>query len=186
MSRQGPEDGRPRVFVSVGTDVHPFDRLVRWVGDLARAQPDLAHWTVQRGRSAPLPDLDTVDLLEHDAVEAALSTADLVICHGGPTTIAEVRRRGRRPLVVPRTVVHGEHVDDHQVLFSRRLAASGLVLLAEDEAAFLDLVRQALEDPRLLQGGADPSGGVDAAVDAFARQVAALMAGAPRRPPVRR
>ena len=39
------------------------------------------------------------------------------------------------PIVVPRDPARDEHIDDHQQLFSRRLAASGLITVVEDEAA---------------------------------------------------
>lgn len=173
-------NGRPHVFVSVGTDVHPFPRLLGWVSELARSEPELASWSVQRGWTEPTPGLETSDFLGHDDVVKVMAAADVVVCHGGPTTIAEVRRSGRRPLVVPRSPTHGEHVDDHQVLFARRLAASGLVLLAEDRTGFSTLLRRALADPAVLdrtEEGASPA----AAAAVFGHEVVRLLAAPARR-----
>jgi UDP-N-acetylglucosamine transferase subunit ALG13 len=72
--------------------------------------------------------------------------ARAVVCHGGPGTIMLSCSVGRRPIVVPRRHGLGEHVDDHQLAFSRRIAADGQIELAETEDRFVELLEQALED----------------------------------------
>lgn len=136
----------PRIFVSVGTDIHPFHRLLSWVSDLARQEPELADWQVQYGHS-PAPALPGSAFLSHDELCDALAAADLVICHGGPTTIAEARRRGRQPLVVARSAQWGEHVDGHQQRFVRRLAAANLIRAANEWPNFRQLVHDMLDEP---------------------------------------
>ena len=46
---------------------------------------------------------------------------------------------GKRPIVVPRRAERGEAIDDHQLEFVRRIAATGVIDLVEDPA---DLGRQ--------------------------------------------
>lgn len=123
---------RPRLFVSVGTDHHPFTRLVGWAADFARTNPG---WDValQHGRTpapAPVPGLEAFAFCDHARLLELFSDADAVACHGGPATITEARRTGHLPVVVPRDPASGEHVDGHQVRFATRLAAAGLVVLA--------------------------------------------------------
>jgi UDP-N-acetylglucosamine transferase subunit ALG13 len=48
----------------------------------------------------------------------------------------ETRAAGLRPIVVPRRAHLEEHVDDHQLAFSRFLASRDLVTLAEEEPDF--------------------------------------------------
>ncbi len=57
----------------------------------------------------------------------------MFVCHAGVGSIVLARRYGLRPIVVPRKHELGEHVDDHQLELSRRLAQSGIVTLVEDE-----------------------------------------------------
>ena len=122
-----------RVLVLVGTDFHRFDRLVGWVDRWAADRG--ADVLVQHGTSRP-PEVATGQpYLDWDKVQSEIADADVVVSHGGPATISEARKAGHRPIVVPRDPDLDEHVDDHQQLFSRRLAASGLVTVAEDEAA---------------------------------------------------
>jgi UDP-N-acetylglucosamine transferase subunit ALG13 len=62
----------------------------------------------------------------------AISQAGVVVTHGGPATIALARAHGKVPLVVPRLKAEGEHVDDHQVWYARKLAEQQEVVVLED------------------------------------------------------
>ena len=64
------------------------------------------------------------------------------------TTIAEARRHGHLPLVVPRNPVLAEHVDDHQQRFAQRLAEADLVRVVATAADFQVALEQALAAPR--------------------------------------
>lgn len=144
--REPGTDGRPRVLVAVGTDKHPFDRLVDWLREWHDEVAGEVRLTVQHGhtRADDLPD--AVPFLGHAELQAAMAGADLVVCHGGPATILEARRHGHLPIVVPRDPTRGEHVDDHQLLFARRLGAAGLVALCESRQELLDTLAAGLAD----------------------------------------
>lgn len=132
------------VFVSVGTDHHPFDRLIGWVDAWL---PDGVQCVVQYGTSAPPLRAEGVAYLSHGALTGLLEEAAVVVCHGGPATITESRRHGRRPIVVPRSPDLGEHVDDHQQRFCARMEAKGLISRTDDEDAFRALMDRALAEP---------------------------------------
>ncbi len=70
----------------------------------------------------------------------AMRAVDVIVCHGGTGSIVSSRLAGIRPIVVPRTKALGEHVDDHQVSFARRLARLGQVDLAESEETLHELL----------------------------------------------
>lgn len=139
------------VFVSVGTDHHRFDRLVRWADALA-AHPRVADVFVQRGSSGFVPACDSEPMIDADALRTRLAGADLVVCHGGPSTIMEARAHGHMPIVVPRDPDHGEHVDGHQMRFCDHLAAGGAIHLASSESHLAELV-----DTVLDAGGRGPA-----------------------------
>lgn len=69
-------------------------------------------------------------------LEAAISTADLVITHAGVGSALMSLGAGKRPLLVPRRARFGEHVDDHQALIADELAERGLAVQAE--ASFIE------------------------------------------------
>jgi UDP-N-acetylglucosamine transferase subunit ALG13 len=174
-----------RVLVAVGTDKHPFDRLVDW---LARWHAETAapvELIVQHGHTRAPGVSGAVPFLGHDALQDAMSDADLVVCHGGPATILEARRHGHQPIVVPRDPTRGEHVDDHQQLFARRLDAAGMVVLCEIREALYDALDAGLKDPSRYAVAADPQAYLArrAAVDRVGEIVEELVARSARRPP---
>lgn len=140
----------PRLLVSVGTDFHPFDRVVTWVDSWLEQHPDLADEVlVQHGTSRPSEHARNADLLSYADLQAAMRGAEVVISHGGPATIFEARRHGHVPLCLPRRPVLGEHIDGHQGAFVRYLGNAGLVRPVETEG---DLHREL--DRHLLQAAA--------------------------------
>jgi UDP-N-acetylglucosamine transferase subunit ALG13 len=149
-------DEKPFMFITVGTDHHPFDRLVRWVDDwfldggLLRARG-----LIQVGTSRPPRSVEWTDYLRADEMQATLDLASVVVCHGGPSTVMRSRRIGFRPIVVPRRQELGEHVDDHQVQFSRWLDRDqDVTVVGNDEGSFRDLLEHVVADRDAFRGAA--------------------------------
>ncbi|HLQ81629.1 MAG TPA: glycosyltransferase [Brachybacterium sp.] len=113
-----------RVFVTVGTDHHPFTRLIEWVDHWADTRTDL-DLVVQHGTAPPARHGENHELLDTSDIVEQYATADLVISQVGPGTIADANRAGHRPFVVPRDPALGEVVDDHQMAFGDFMAARG-------------------------------------------------------------
>ena len=135
----------PLVFATVGTDHHPFDRLVRWLdGWLESREDDRVRCLVQTGTSMQPQRASSREYLDYETMKALLRDAAVVVCHGGPATIMLCAYAGNRPIVVPRVHRLGEHVDDHQVVFTRRMAREGTIELAETEDRFRELLDDAL------------------------------------------
>ena len=136
---------KPLVFVTVGTDHHPFHRVVRWMDRwLEDGAADRVRCRIQYGTSSAPQVGEGRQYLGYPEMEASVAEAAVVVCHGGPGSVMMCRWMGKRPIVVPRRRDLGEHVDDHQVAFSRRMAAEGELDLAEDEGRLRQLVEQAL------------------------------------------
>jgi UDP-N-acetylglucosamine transferase subunit ALG13 len=114
--------GEGLVAVLVGTDHHPFDRLLGWVSDIADRGP--ARWFVQHGSTSLPTGLPGAPMLAPAALHDLLVRADAVVCHGGPGLIMEARALGHRPVVVARDPGLGEHVDDHSSASSPSWAAA--------------------------------------------------------------
>ncbi len=148
-----------RMFVTMGTDHHPMERLVAWAERWAERTSD---WEVQvqHGRTRGPRTGVGFAFCDHDRMQQLLAEADVVVSHGGPATITEARRFGHRPIVVPRDRARGEHVDNHQRLFVARLAGSGLVEQVETEDDFLAAVVAASYLPRQRRAGDEVPAGV--------------------------
>jgi UDP-N-acetylglucosamine transferase subunit ALG13 len=178
-----PDGAAPLLLVTVGTDHHPFDRLVRWAGAWLDGHPGRLRCLMQTGTSAPPSGpADWQAYLEYDALQEAMASAAAVVCHGGPGTILGARHMGAVPIVVPRQHRLGEHVDDHQVAFSRRLAADGdEIHLAETEADLHRLLDRVVAEPAAFRAGPGDraTGG---AVREFERLVGGLVGERPTGP----
>lgn len=150
------EPGKPLVFVTVGTDHHRFDRLIGWIEQWL-AVDDRARCVVQHGSAAPPAGADCHEFLPHTQMTALFEEAAVVVCQGGPGSITESRQAGRLPIVVPRVAELGEHVDDHQVRFSRHLAARGKIALADSAEDLYAHLGRALDRPAdyIVSGDAD-------------------------------
>jgi UDP-N-acetylglucosamine transferase subunit ALG13 len=151
----------PQVLVSVGTDKHPFDRLVEWVDRWAAEHRDVEVF-IQYGASRAPSFADGTALLSHVDLLAMIGTADVVISHGGPSTVMDIRSRGRLPIVVGRDPDFGEHVDGHQLRFAAHLGKHRMALLPRDEVSLHDLIDGGLAEPGSreldVDGDARPAG----------------------------
>lgn len=149
MRREAGESGsvQPLVVCTVGTDYHPFDRLVQWCDSLADARPDI-EVVVQYGASTPPRSATGEAFWSKEQLAERLSAAHVVITHGGPGSISEAQRAGTLPLVVPRDPTLGEHVDAHQQRFVARLHTAGAVVALSSEGDLLAQVGRRLAEPR--------------------------------------
>lgn len=163
---------RPLVFVTVGTDHHRFDRVVQWVdGWLADGAAERVECVVQHGSSKAPERARGYSVLDHDELQKWLAEASVVVTHGGPTTITETRRRGRIPIVVPRSPELGEHVDDHQERFCTVVADKGILAAARTENELRALLERALAEPAAFTVPTEGEDSVAAAVERFGRLV---------------
>ncbi len=140
-----PSPGIERLFVSVGTDYHRFDRLIWWLDEWLAVGRDVEHVIVQRGTSAESEYAESVEYLQRTQLIEEFQQASVVVCHGGPATIMECRKNGSVPIVVPREERYDEHVNDHQVDFCERLATHGDIQLARTKDEFFRLLDLAVE-----------------------------------------
>ena len=121
------------ILVTVGTHEQPFDRLIAAVAAL----PGDEALVVQYGTSALRDGRgEWIDFLSFDDLAQLAEQARAMVCHAGVGSIVLARRYCHRPIVMARRPKFGEHVDEHQLSLTRRLAAAGLVT-AVDSAAQL-------------------------------------------------
>ncbi|GAA3723678.1 UDP-N-acetylglucosamine transferase subunit ALG13/GT2 family glycosyltransferase [Spinactinospora alkalitolerans] len=159
-------EGRPLVLVTLGTDHHPFDRLVDWVDGYAREHSDVAV-VVQHGASRAPTAAQGTAFLDRHLLGSLMKRAAAVVTHGGPATITEVRRRGRLPIAIARDPELGEHIDDHQLRFVTRLDDAGLARSCASSQQLAATLDKALAQPGDFRidgvGGAGPAAAARAA-----------------------
>jgi UDP-N-acetylglucosamine transferase subunit ALG13 len=138
--------GGPTVatLVTAGTHEARFHRLERVIAELAGRQLLPAPVIIQTGctpreiaRSASLIE---VDFVEPSELVQLMSVAQFVVTHGGPGSIFMALQSGHTPIAVPRSAAHGEHVDDHQSAFVKRMGERGLVHAVQDPSAIEQVI----------------------------------------------
>jgi UDP-N-acetylglucosamine transferase subunit ALG13 len=154
MPEHEPSEPAPLILVMVGTDHHPFDRLVDWADDWLESragQP--VRMVVQHGRTHPPRLAEARDFIPRAELDDLLAEASVVVCHGGPSTIVESRRRGLVPIVLARSGALGEHIDDHQQRFARVMGERGLIRLTTEREQLLAAIDEAVATPLLVKEG---------------------------------
>jgi len=115
------------IFVILGMDVYPFDRLARAVDELQRDGTCGEDFFLQLGASSYLPKharferyLSFGDVCEH------IRQASVVITHAGAGSTLVCIQQGKHPVLVPRQPRYGEIVDEHQLPFADKFGQLGL------------------------------------------------------------
>lgn len=111
------------IFVTVGTHEQPFNRLIKKVDDLVANGDVKEKVIVQTGFSTYIPEYcEAHKMMSFEEMQAALRDARIVITHGGPSSFIEALQFGKVPIVVPRQEQFHEHVNNHQVDFTKLIA----------------------------------------------------------------
>lgn len=117
------------IFVTVGTHEQQFNRLVAEVDRLKKDQIIKDDVIIQTGYSDYIPvACEYKQMMGYDEMEKLFETADIVITHGGPGSIFGALKQFKVPIVVPRRSDLAEHVDMHQVEFTKYLQSKNNVL----------------------------------------------------------
>lgn len=122
------------IFVTVGTHEQPFNRLVEKVDRLKEKGAIKDDVIIQTGFSTYEPKhCKWQKLFPYQEMIKNVEDAEIVITHGGPSSFIMPLQIGKIPIVVPRKKRFDEHVNDHQVEFSKAVAErQGNIIVVED------------------------------------------------------
>ena len=138
------------IFVTVGTHEQQFNRLVSCVDELKRDGVITEDVFIQTGFSTYEPKYCRWSkLIPYEEMVKNVAEARIVITHGGPASFIMPLQIGKVPIVVPRQYKFDEHVNDHQVDFSRQLSQRmGIILPVFDIS---DLKKMILDYDQVVQ-----------------------------------
>lgn len=122
------------IFVTVGTHEQPFNRLIECIDNLKKDGVIQEDVTIQTGYSTYEPKYCTWQkLYPYEEMIKFVNEARIVITHGGPSSFIMPLQAGKTPIVVPRKHEFNEHVNDHQVSFSKAVVERmGTIIVVED------------------------------------------------------
>ncbi len=116
------------IFATVGTNHARFGRML----EALAAWPGTEELVVQHGPVAvERPGAVLKPYLSFDEMVSYIEESRLVVTHAGVGSILLALAHGKGPIVVPRLRRYGEAVDDHQLVFARRLDEDGLVTMVD-------------------------------------------------------
>jgi len=159
------------IFVSTGTHEQPFDRLVQCIDILSAGTEEV--FFVQYGyHTIPPTRAEGERLIAREKMENLIREARIVITHGGPGSIRACFDANKIPIVVPRQHQFHEHVNDHQLVFCRRLASGKRIILVEDIGGLEKAIRHY---GQLVTGCSLPEGLTHRARTIFCQNLAAVL-----------
>jgi len=142
------------IFLTVGTTKFPFSRLIKAVDEalvnlklgeklIAQVGDNKYQFSYQNKEifsEVPFPKMIFY-----------LSRARVVIAHGGVATILLALKYAKnKPLVVPRSKKFNEHIDSHQIFFSKFLAEKKLIKVAFPDENLFAVIGDYLRHPQKL------------------------------------
>lgn len=140
------------IFVAVGNPHNPSMRTLEAVEKLAAEgffgeEPVV----IQSGNN---PDFRprvarAVPFMDMEEFGRYVAEARLVICHAGAGSLSHVIRTGKTPVVVPRRLKYGEHIDDHQMELLEAFAGKDLLVPAYEVEDLPAAIQEAERRPRL-------------------------------------
>lgn len=130
------------IFVTVGTHEQPFDRLVKFMDDIKRDGLIDEEVVIQTGYSTYEPKYcEFRRMFPYQDMIRLVKDAHIVITHGGPSSFIMPLQEGKIPIVVPRQRQYGEHVNNHQLEFTRAIKKrQGNIIVVEDIEEMTDIL----------------------------------------------
>lgn len=127
------------IFVTVGSQLFPFDRLLREVDDLIESGVIAEEVFAQTGKSVYVPKhYKYQPFLGANEFDDCLKRCSMLITHGGAGNIVRALQLGKKVLAVPRLAKYGEHVDDHQLQILAEFGATGDICTCYDGDSFAE------------------------------------------------
>lgn len=130
------------IFITVGTHEQPFDRLLKAIDNMIDDGIIKEEVICQKGYSNYEPkNYIAQKLINYDQMQENIKKARIVITHGGPASFIAPLAIGKIPIVVPRKKEFNEHVNNHQLEFTKEVAKRMKnILVAETEEEVIDCI----------------------------------------------
>lgn len=130
------------IFVTVGTENFPFDRFVRAVDRGIKDKSFRDEVFMQIGASTYKPkNCSWKRFIEFGIMIDLIKKARIIITHAGAGSTLLCLTLNKIPLIFPRYHKYGEHIDDHQIEFTKRMEAEGKILAAYDGAELIKKIK---------------------------------------------
>jgi len=130
-----------RVVVSLGTqEGYPFLSLVDRMQQIVPEGVEVL-WQVGADFPVDRRPIGAREVVTTTELDAWVDSADVIVAHAGVGSALTLLQHGRTPVLVPRSALRGEHIDEHQRLIAQELTTRGLAVSASpSDLTWADLV----------------------------------------------
>ncbi len=130
------------IFVTVGSQKFPFDRLIKKVDQMAGEKAVTEEVFIQTGACSFIPCFCRHQAFyDRDQFRAMIEGCSILITHGGAGTMVDAVKRRKKTIVVPRLSKYGEHVNDHQLQLAKKFQEMNLVWVCRDLEKLPGMIR---------------------------------------------
>lgn len=133
------------IFVTVGTHSDGFERLVKWMDEIA---VEMEHEVlIQTGHTPTKPvNADWFEFKDIEEITEITERADIVVGHGGAGTILTTLETGTPIICVPRLEEYDEIYDDHQLELTHKLTKTGTLTVATSKDELREQLSQSPDE----------------------------------------
>lgn len=130
------------IFVTVGTHEQPFDRLLKCIDKMIDDGKIKEEVICQKGFTDYVPkNYEAKKLIPYDEMQKNIEMSRIVVTHGGPASFLDPLKYGKIPVVAPRKKEFNEHVNNHQVDFSKEVEKRMKnIIVAETDKEIVDAI----------------------------------------------
>ncbi len=117
------------VFVTLGTQDKPFDRLLKAIDKEIEKGNIKGEVVVQAGCTKyESKNMKIFDLIPLDEFDELMGKCDYLITHGGVGSIVTGLNKDKKVIAVPRLEKYGEHINDHQLQIIENFDKEGYII----------------------------------------------------------
>lgn len=135
------------IFVCTGSQIYPFNRLIKELDRLVQTQAISQEVFAQIGESNPPAHFACERFLDRERFAQLQQGADLIISHAGTGALVGALKLGKQVIAVPRLAQFGEHIDDHQLQIAQVLSQEGYLRQVLDMDMLMPTIKEAMEKP---------------------------------------
>ncbi len=128
------------IFVTIGTQQQNFQRLFDYINNIDTNEKII----VQKGKSKHKLNkkIITYDFIPYEEMEKYIRKARIIITHGGGGTVFKALKLNKKVIIVPRLSKYKEHINDHQLEFSKYLQEKNYCFTVETEEDFQEALKK--------------------------------------------
>ena len=115
-----------KIFASVGSDHHPFNRLIYLLNVISFMDSNFII-RIQNGYTGAITGRNQyLGFISNEFMIENMINADIIISHAGAGTVSQAHNCGLFPILIPRLIELEEHTDPSQAEFGLEMERLGL------------------------------------------------------------